>query len=96
MLLIDPDGNYPRFKGDVKIAVKGWDETQPLPEGWAEVTPTDLPVAMVSEAIEELFPQKIDGKYYQAFKVRPKTEQEIANQERLRAKLEEQRQLGLI
>lgn len=91
MIYIDPSGSYPRFKGDIKIAVKEWAEGLPLPEGWLEVAKTPLPKIKLGETYGELFPELVDGVYYQRFDVRAVTAQEIELQEQLRKELEEEK-----
>ena len=83
MLLIDPQGNYPRYQGDLISAYPDWTEGQALPEGWTYVNSTSIPTFNFStQRLEELSPALgEDGSYYQVWEVREMTaeELEIAN-----------------
>jgi hypothetical protein len=80
MLLIDPQGNYPRHIGDIMVENPTWEEGQALPEGWIYVNPSEIPAHDISsEKLEEVAPTVgEDGQYYQTWSVRPFTEEEIA------------------
>jgi hypothetical protein len=79
MLLIDPQGNYPRHIGDIALANPGWEEGQALPEGWIYVNPTEIPSHdLATQKLEELAPTLgEDGQYYQTWNVRGLTEAEL-------------------
>jgi hypothetical protein len=79
MLLIDPQGNYPRHIGDIMLANPGWEEGQALPEGWIYVNPVEIPAHNIStQRLEELAPTLAeDGQYYQTWNVRDLTGEEL-------------------
>lgn len=79
MLLIDPQGNYPRHIGDIVLANPGWEEGQALPEGWIYVNPSEIPTHdMTTQKLEELAPALAeDGQYYQTWNVREFTAEEL-------------------
>lgn len=79
MLLIDPENNYPRFIGDLRLDHPNWEQGDALPEGWHEVTPiSELPTKADDEAWQEDAPILVDGKYVQQVSVRPMTDEEKA------------------
>jgi len=47
-----PEGDYPRYPGDINRANPEWTDSDPLPDGWAEVIPTAQP-ADIKETYEE-------------------------------------------
>jgi hypothetical protein len=69
MLLIDPQGNYPRYIGDLLLANSEWEEGNPLPEGWILVNTSEIPYHnMATHRLEELYPTLAeDEKYYQSW-----------------------------
>lgn len=69
MLLIDPQGNYPRYVGDLLLSDPGWVEGNSLPEGWVLVIPSEIPSHnMATHKLEEVYPSIAeDGKYYQSW-----------------------------
>lgn len=71
---------YPRFDGDIQLIQSGWTSDKPLPDGWEKVNPTQIPEAGVGEAVEEVYPEKIDGSWYQKWSIRSKTEEEFENE----------------
>lgn len=83
MLLIDPQGNYPRYIGDLKSQNPDWSEGEALPENWKYVNYTTVPEFDAStHKLEELSPVLAeDGQYYQTWNIRELTaeELEIAN-----------------
>ena len=97
MILISPNNEYPRFKGDVKIAYPTWREGDALPDGWRLVNESAKPEVEAGMTLVENFPTEIDGEYWQNFSVRELTAEELATIEKVRLEWEEeQRQLGLI
>jgi len=69
---IDADGNYPRHAGDVQIVVPGWnEETDALPEGWANVEPGVLPDVPEGQQLIEVAPKLIKGVYVRQFTTEP-------------------------
>ena len=86
MLLINPEGEYPRYIGDLLLANPDWQEGDILPEGWVQVQETALPSIDQNQAIEELSPELVDDIYIQKFAVRPLTQDELdAREAKLRA-----------
>lgn len=77
MLLINPEGEYPRYIGDLLLENPSWQEGDELPDGWIEVQESSLPSIGQDEAIEELAPEILDGVYVQKFAVRPLTQAEL-------------------
>lgn len=77
MLLITPEGQYPRHIGDLKLAHPEWEQGQPLPTGWQEVAyAQDLPSRGEYEIVYETEPSEIDGVLTQTFAVRAMTAEE--------------------
>lgn len=93
MLLINPENEYPRHIGDLKLANPNWKVGDELPAGWREVAyAADRPLAGEDEFIYETFPTEVDGVLTQTFAVRPMTAEEIERRDapiRAKAKLEE-------
>lgn len=95
MSYIDPDGNYPRFIGDIRLDNPNWQVGDTLPTGWKEVVETEPPAFDIDLVTEELAPELRDGIYYQKWNQRPMTADEKAYRDApltLKAKLTE---LGL-
>lgn len=78
LIFIDPNGNYPRFVGDIILENPAWEVGNPLPDGWTPVQSTTPPEATTSQILEESYPELIDGVYTQKWTLRDKTEQELA------------------
>ena len=91
MIFISPNNEYPRFQGDIKIAHPSWNETMSLPDGWIPVLATEVPTVEPGQAVDELFPEELNGQYFQRFIVRSLTAKETASQENLKLQLEEER-----
>lgn len=78
MLLISPENKYPRYIGDLLIENPSFVQGDKLPDGWHEVSTTDLPELGVDETFEEVFPVADEsGNFIQTFQVRPMTAEEI-------------------
>jgi hypothetical protein len=81
MLLIDPQGNYPRYIGDLMLSNPEWNVEDALPEGWALVNPSEIPLHnMSTHKLEELYPTlREDGQYHQSWSLSeiPLSESEI-------------------
>lgn len=77
MIYIDPEGNYPRYYGDIMLAHEGWEKGSPLPEGWSLVNETERPTPELYEVVEQGEPELRDGKYYQTWVTRAMTQLEI-------------------
>lgn len=67
MIFIDPNGNYPRYIGDLIIENPNWDQVSPLPEGWIAVERTQQPEALAGQVIVEGRPEIHNGVYYQTW-----------------------------
>lgn len=96
MLFINPDNEYPRHIGDLQLAHPGWEEGQPLPDGWRQVEyATELPEVEEDEVIYELSPTMVGGKLTQVFAVRPMTAEELERKNAPKRAKEKLMQLGL-
>lgn len=72
----DPNGNYPRFYGDIMLDVPGWQKGDDLPDGWRIVEMTEPPEVGEYQVLEELTPVETDGRLYQSWTVREMTADE--------------------
>lgn len=77
MIYIDPDGNYPRFRGDIELAHPSWTKGDDLPEGWILVQQTEPPTTTTYQVAEETAPELVEGVYQQIWVVREMTSEEI-------------------
>jgi hypothetical protein len=77
MYFIDPNGNYPRHYGDIKLDNPAWQVESELPAGWVLVTDTDAPACADDETFYELPPVQIDGQWHRAWATRKLTAEEI-------------------
>lgn len=75
-LFISPDGQYPRYIGDILIDYPDFDGIN-LPEGWKSVEEVDRPTVSTDEIVYEESPVLVDGVYKQSWATRPVTEEEI-------------------
>jgi hypothetical protein len=80
-IYINPNGDYPRHIGDIKLDSPSWIEGQDLPEGWKAVVESSYPLISADEIAEETFPVLTDGVYVQTFNVRLLTSDEIARRD---------------
>lgn len=79
MLLINPQGEYPRHIGDLQLEYPDWNLGDSLPDGWVEVAYSEFPTEIPTDFIvEELAPTKTDNGWVQTWNVRPMTTDEIA------------------
>lgn len=78
LIFIDPNGNYPRFIGDIVLENPSWTIGNSLPPGWILVAETVPPEVTSTQILEESFPELVDGIHTQKWTVRSKTEQELA------------------
>lgn len=89
---ISPENEYPRYVGDVQIEAPDFMNGDTPPSGWKIVVPTGVPVNEdIDYIVEELFPEEIDGIWYQKWNLRELTseEKEIRDApQSLRSKLE--------
>ena len=78
MIYIDPQGNYPRFIGDIQQEVPAWNQGDDLPSGWLEVFQSDIPeYNQMTHRVYEGDPVEINGKLYQNWIVREATQEEL-------------------
>ena len=83
MIYINPEGEFPRYYGDIMQRHSEWQLGDPLPEGWQEVADTDPPQPGENEIVEDGEPQLVDGVLTRTFIVRPFTDQELEARERI-------------
>ena len=76
---------YPRYNGDLELL--GWSEGNPLPEGWVQVTETELPTVESNETFSEAEPQEVNGVWTRTWNIRKLTEEELAAKLALEEKL---------
>lgn len=91
MEFITPEGIYPRYIGDLKLANPSWKEGEPYPEGWFEVKESPYPAHTEDEIAILESPIEIDGVMIQQWSIRPLTDEEKARRDApktLKAKLE--------
>lgn len=77
MLLKTPNGDYPRFLGDLWLEHPDYKEGEPLPDGWVQVEYTPRPEVDEDSKAVEIEPVLQDGVLYQAWEIQPLTEYEI-------------------
>jgi hypothetical protein len=95
-IFISPQGEYPRFVGDIELENSNWNqETDPVPSGWIVVEETPSPVIDENQMMEETFPIKDDaGNYHRNWKVTTLTDAEVADRKLKNAQFKA-RQAGL-
>ena len=76
-LFIDPNGNYPRFLGDIYLENPNWQEGNALPTGWIPVRETAIPTIGPDEFFYEGPPRVVDGIISQVWFTRDMTQEEI-------------------
>ena len=59
-LYMDPNGNFPRHPGDVRLADGCWKKGDPLPDGWRKVVQTPPP-QVPGKVVKYGIPVEIDG-----------------------------------
>jgi hypothetical protein len=69
MMFIDPNGNYPRYIGDLLIENPGWSAEKPLPLKWIMVEKTPEPLVTEGCRAVESYPENVDGVYRQTWEV---------------------------
>lgn len=77
MLYIDPNGNYPRYYGDIMSEHPDWQLEDALPEGWQLVADAPAPDYAEDETFEDGEPAVIDGILTRTFVVRKLTQEEL-------------------
>lgn len=80
-IYVDPQGNYPRYPGDIQIDNPGWEIGDPTPPGWAQVSEVEPPIGDRDTYVYEGMPTEIDGVLSQVWMSRPLTEEEIAHRD---------------
>lgn len=81
MSYITPDGEWPRYAGDVKIAHPSWKEGLPLPQGWHFVEEIEVPTIGEDEIVYQDFPIFENNTYKENWIVREMTAEEIAKRD---------------
>jgi hypothetical protein len=70
MYLINPNNEYPRHIGDLLAEHPDWTETEPLPDGWIEVLPGELPLPTYKQFVRELpIAQNENGQWVRQFEL---------------------------
>ena len=91
MLLINSQGEYPRYIGDLQLEYPDYQEGDALPEGWHQVEETTTPQLTEPDTIiYEGTPVETDGAFKQTWVIRTMTAEEIERRDApitLRAKL---------
>ena len=77
MLYINPEGEYPRYIGDIQATFPDWEYGDSLPAGWIEISDSSMPIAGNNEVVEEEFPQEIDGVWTRIWVTRDLTQEEL-------------------
>lgn len=78
MLYIDPNGNYPRYYGDIMSENPEWQLGDALPSGWQLVADAPSPDYAEDETFEDGEPAIVDGVLTRTFVVRKLTPEEIS------------------
>lgn len=94
MLYIDPQGNYPRYYGDIMLENPEWALGAELPDGWRLVADAEAPAYGEDETIQDGFPEFVDGVLTRTFVIRPLTEEEIESRNAPRTAREKLEALG--
>jgi hypothetical protein len=76
-IYVDPDGNYPRYAGDIAIAHPSWATGDPAPQGWVRVAEVEPPVPTESTYVYEEFPIMIGDVLTQNWVSRSLSEEEL-------------------
>ena len=75
---INPQGEYPRYTGDIQIEHPEWQIGETLPEGWTMVVESDMPAYdYTTEIVESAEPALVDGVMTQQWAIRPLTAEEL-------------------
>jgi hypothetical protein len=77
-IYIDSEGNYPRYVGDIYLVSPSWQNGDPLPQGWSEVTQIEPPIPTSTTYVYEDYPIEVDGVLSQNWVSRPYTAEELA------------------
>ena len=77
-LYINPQGEYPRYYGDIQIENPGWEPGNDLPKGWVQVVETDAPdFDADTERAVAAEPALVDGVMTQQWAIRALTAEEL-------------------
>lgn len=87
---INPQGEYPRYRGDIMREYPDWQVGDDLPEGWFEVEEVAPPTPNEGERVVQEAPTLVDGQYKQSWLVRPFNETELS---RMNARIEAKQKL---
>jgi len=77
MLYINPDNEYPRHIGDVKLAKPSYKDGDTLPTGWVKVEESERPTAGADKVTVEGNPEEVNGVMTQSWTVRDLTQEEL-------------------
>ena len=70
MIFIGPNGEYPRYEGDILLINPEWNSRKKLPQNWERVFETEKPEkSSGGVAIEDTPERQEDGKLYQRWKI---------------------------
>jgi len=95
-IFIDPEGQYPRYIGDIQISNSSWEYGDPLPDGWIEVVDKSIPEQRPGYVLAEDFPVLVSNQYTRSWKFIKKTENQInAENKHLQEMLTEKNISGL-
>jgi hypothetical protein len=78
MMYIDPEGNFPRYYGDIMSQHPEWQLGDSLPAGWQLVADAPSPEYAEDETFEDGEPAVVDGVLTRTFIVRKLTEEELS------------------
>ena len=95
LIFIDPNGNYPRFSGDIVLENPSWTVGNTLPDGWVAVQVVAPPEVNASQVLVEEYPEIIDGVHTQKWSVRSKTSEELVFDVAAQSARQKLRDLGL-
>lgn len=76
-IYVDPQGNYPRYDGDILLVQPEWAPTDEPPQGWLRVVETLSPPITESTYVYEGFPLMIEGVLTQNWVSRAFTQEEL-------------------
>jgi len=76
-IYINPNGEYPRFYGDIQAENPNWNLGDSLPEGWIQVEDNPMPMPEYGKVVDEGFPIESEGTYSRNWIIRDMTAEEI-------------------
>ncbi len=93
MKYLNPNGEWPRYAGDIQLEHPTWNIGDALPAGWHIINDVAQPEAGEDEVAEITGVQEIDGEFFDLWTIRPLTSEELAERaafiEMMKAKLAE-------